>query len=69
MNVLYILFCLAREPWSDQSALYVTTLNKLAFDNSSPESLATFILFSSLNLKFEVKFTINVNEMSPSGKH
>ena len=64
----YSLESIAREPWSNETTLYIPTQHQLMLENGGAESFAAIIYLNSLNLKYEIKIAKNVAEMSPSGK-
>ena len=68
LQKFYSLEAIAREPWSDDSVLFVANEDQLILENGGAESMATLIYLNALNLKYELRFAKNVSEMSPSGK-
>ncbi len=62
-------FFKAKDPWSEESQLYLHSNDLILVENGAgAESLASIIFLKELNLKFEIEYAKNVNEMSPSGK-
>lgn len=60
---------LAKDPWSEESRIYLQSNGLVLIENGAgAESLASIILLNALNLKFDIEYAKNVNEMSPSGK-
>ena len=58
----------AKEPWTDESLLYIPVNNLILIENGAgAESLASILLLNALKLKFQIKYAKNVSEMSPSG--
>lgn len=61
-------FQLAREPWDQESVLYVPKDRLIFVDGSSgADSIAALIYLNTLNLKFTIRRVNNANQMSPSG--
>jgi hypothetical protein len=58
----------AKEPWSDDTILYVPESDQLLVENGGAECIASVLYLDVLSLKYELRVARNVVNMSPSNK-